>query len=179
MEKYIIIHGSFGSKDGNWFLWLKNKLEKDNKDVIVPQMPVGVGNQNFENWSKVLNEFNINDNTTIIAHSIAPIFVCKYLITNKIKVKKLVFVCGFNNYLGIDSEFDAVNEPMFIENFEDIKEYCNNIICYYSDNDPYVKFEVDKSFADTVSNEQYVIKNGGNINAESGYTEFEEILKVL
>lgn len=179
MEKYIIIHGSFGSKDGNWFPWLKNKLEKDNKDVIVPQMPVGVGNQNFENWSIVLNDLNINENTTIIAHSIAPIFVCKYLITNKIKVKKLVFVCGFNNYLGIDSEFDAVNEPMFIENFEDIKEYCNNIICYYSDNDPYVKFEVEKSFADTVSNEQYVIKNGGHINAESGYTEFEEILRVL
>ncbi len=179
MEKYIIIHGSFGSKDGNWFPWLKNKLEKDNKDVVVPQMPVGVGNQNFENWSKVLNEFNINENTTIIAHSIAPIFVCKYLITNKIKVKKLVFVCGFNNYLGIDSDFDAVNEPMFTENLEDIKEYCNNIICYYSDNDPYVKFEVEKSFADTVSNEQYVIKNGGHINAESGYTEFEEILKVL
>ena len=179
MSNYIILHGSFGSKDGNWFPWLKNELEKDNKDVVVPQMPVGVGNQNFENWSKVLNDLKIDENTIIIAHSIAPIFVCKYLITNKIKVKKLVFVCGFNNYLGIDSDFDAVNEPMFIENFEDIKKYCNNIICYYSDNDPYVKFEVEKSFADSISNEQYVIKNGGHINAESGYTEFEEILKVL
>lgn len=143
MDNYIIIHGSFGSKDGNWFPWIKNELEKDNRDVVIPQMPVGVGNQNFENWSKVLNELKINENTIIIAHSIAPIFVCKYLITNKIKVKKLIFVCGFNNYLGIDKDFDAVNEPMFIENFEDIKEYCNDIICYYSDNDPYVKFEVE------------------------------------
>lgn len=179
MDNYIIIHSSFGSKDGNWFPWLKNELEKDNKDVVVPQMPVGVGNQNFENWSKVLNELKINENTIIIAHSIAPIFVCKYLITNKIKVKKLIFVCGFNNYLGIDKDFDAVNEPMFIENFEDIKEYCNDIICYYSDNDPYVKFEVEKSFADAISNEQHIIKNGEHINAESGYTKFEEILKVL
>ena len=162
MDNYIIIHGSFGSKDGNWFPWIKNELEKDNRDVVIPQMPVGVGNQNFENWSKVLNELKINENTIIIAHSIAPIFVCKYLITNKIKVKKLIFVCGFNNYLGIDKEFDAVNKPMFIDNFEDIKEYCNNIICYYSDNDPYVKFEVEKSFADSISNEQYVIKNGGH-----------------
>ena len=179
MDNYIIVHGSFSTPEANWFPWLNSELEQLNKSVIVPQMPIGVGIQNFENWAKVFDELDINENTTIIAHSIAPIFVCKYLITNKIKVKKLVFVCGFNNYLGIDSEFDAVNEPMFIENFEDIKEYCNNIICYYSDNDPYVKFEVEKSFADTVSNEQYVIKNGGHINAESGYTEFEEILKVL
>ena len=176
-DNYIIVHGSFGSKDGNWFPWLKSKL--NNKDVIVPQMPVGVENQNYENWSKVLDELKIDENTTIIAHSIAPVFVCKYLITNKIKVKKLVFVCGFNNYLGIDPDFDTVNKPMFINNLEDIKKYCNNIICFYSDNDPYVPLKIEKSFADTISNEQYVIKNGGHINAESGYTEFNEILKVL
>jgi predicted alpha/beta hydrolase family esterase len=176
-ENYIIIHGSFSSKDGNWFPWLKNKLK--DKNVVVPQMPIGVGNQNFENWSKVLDELVVNENTTIIAHSIAPVFVCKYLIVNKIKVKKLVFVCGFNNYLGIDPDYDAVNEPMFIDNLEDVKKYCDNIICFYSDNDPYVKYEVEKSFADTISNEQYMIKNGGHINSESGYTEFEEILKVI
>ena len=178
-EKYIIIHGSFGSKDGNWFPWLKSVLEKENKKVFVPQMPVGVGNQNYENWANVLDDLNVDENTTIIAHSIAPIFVCKYLINNCIKVKKLIFVCGFNNYLGIDPDFDAVNEPMFINNLEQIKNYCSDIICYYSDNDPYVKFDVEKQFADTIANKQYIIKNGGHINAETGYTKFEEILENL
>lgn len=178
-EKYIIIHGSFGSKDGNWFPWLKSELEKENKNVIVPQMPVGVGKQNFESWAKVLDNLSVDENTIIIAHSIAPVFVCKYLITNNLKVKKLIFVCGFNNYLGIDPDFDAVNEPMFTDSLEKIKEYCNDIVCYYSDNDPYVKYEVEKSFADSITDEQYIIKNGGHINAESGYTKFEEILKVL
>ena len=179
MNNYIIIHGSFGSKDGNWFPWLKKQLIMKNKIVDVPQMPVGVGNQNYENWSKELDKLVINENTIIIAHSIAPVFVCKYLINNKIKVKKLIFVCGFNNYLGIDSDFDAVNEPMFLDNLEEIKNYCNDIVCFYSDNDPYVKFEVEKEFADTISNKQIVISNGGHINAESGYTKFEEILKYL
>jgi len=32
---------------------------------------------------------------------------------------------------------------------------------------------------DIISNEQHIIKNGGHINAESGYTEFEEILKYI
>ena len=179
MEKYLIMHGSFGSKDGNWFPWLKERLEKENKNVIVPQMPVGVGNQNFENWSEVLDQLEIDNDTTIIAHSIAPIFICKYLITNKIKVKKLIFVCGFNNYLGIDSDFDVVNAPMFIDNFYDVKNYCEDIICFYSDNDPYVKYEVEKDFADKITTNQQIIKNGGHINSESGYTQFEEILKFI
>ncbi len=178
-KNYLILHGSFGSNEGNWFPWLKEQLEKNNKKVLIPQMPVGVGNQNFENWSNVLNKLDISENTVIIAHSIAPIFVCKYLITNQIKVKKLIFVCGFNNYLGIDSDFDAVNEPMFIDNFDDVKKYCKDIVCYYSDNDPYVKYDVEKAFADKLTDKQYVIKNGGHINAETGYTKFEEILKEI
>ena len=80
MNNYIIIHGSFGSKDGNWFPWLKKELEDREYKVDVPQMPVGVGNQNFENWEKELNKLSINEKTTIIAHSIAPVFICKYLV---------------------------------------------------------------------------------------------------
>ncbi|MBO4823321.1 MAG: alpha/beta hydrolase [Clostridia bacterium] len=176
---YIILHGSFGSPDGNWFLWLKTELEKRGYDVIVPQMPVGVGNQTFENWSQVLKQLKINENTIFVAHSIAPVFVCKYLITNQIKAKRLVFVCGFNNYLGISPEYDAVNKPMFINNLADVNKYSRDIICYYSDNDPYVSYTAEKKFADTIANQQYVIKSGGHINAESGYTKFDEILKVL
>lgn len=179
MENYLIIHGSFGSSEGNWFPWLKEQLEKDNKKVLIPQMPVGIDKQNFDSWSEVLNKIDINEFTTIIAHSIAPIFICKYLITNKIKVKKLIFVCGFNNYFGINRDFDTVNGPMYIDNYTDIKNYCDNIICYYSDNDPYVKYEVEKEFASSISNKEYVIKDGGHINSESGYTSFEAILKSL
>ena len=98
---------------------------------------------------------------------------------NKIKVDKLIFVCGFNNYLGIDSDFDSVNKPMFIDNLGDVKDYCNNIVCYYSDNDPYVKYDIEKDFADKLTNKQNIIKNGGHINAESGYTKFEDILKEI
>ena len=121
----------------------------------------------------------VETNAVFSRDSIAPIFVCKYLITNQIKVKKLIFVCGFNNYSGIDSDFDAVNEPMFIDNFDDVKKYCKDIVCYYSDNDPYVKYDVEKAFADKLTDKQYVIKNGGHINAETGYTKFEEILKEI
>ena len=47
---------------------------------------------------------------------------------------------------------------MFLEHLEDVKHYCNNIVCYYSDNDPYVKYDAEKSFADAISNKQCIIK---------------------
>ena len=121
----------------------------------------------------------INEKTTIFAHSIAPVFICKFLIENQIKVKKLVFICGFNNYLGINDEYDAVNKSMYLDKLSEIKKYCNNIICLYSDNDPYVKYEVEKEFADIVTDNQIMISGGGHLNAESGYLEFEELLKHL
>ena len=83
---------------------------------------------------------------------------------------------SLNNYLGINEEYDSVNESMYFNNLEDIKNYCDEIICYYSDNDPYVKYNVEKEFADTVATEQYCIHNGGHLNAESNYIEFRELL---
>ena len=121
----------------------------------------------------------INENTTIIAHSIAPIFISKFLVENRVKVKKLIFVCGFNNYLGINEEYDNVNRTMYFDNLEDIKQYADEIICFYSDNDPYVKYEAEKQFADTVATKQIVLKGAGHINAESGFDTFEDIVNYL
>lgn len=183
MENYFIIHGSFGNPFVNWFPFLRKEIESKGLEVYTPDFPTGVGYQNYENWEKVLKAYLdaglINENTTIFAHSIAPIFVCKFLINNKIKVKRLVFVCGFNNYLGINDEYDNVNKSMYLENLADIKKYCNDIICFYSDNDPYVKYEVEKDFADTIADKQIIIKNGGHLNSGSGYTEFSELLEYV
>ncbi len=182
-NNYILIHGSFGNPFVNWFPYLRKQIEDKGLEVYTPDFPTGVDFQNYTNWSKLLKCYLeagiINENTTIFAHSIAPVFICKFLIENKIKVKRLVFVCGFNNYLGINEEYDTVNKSMYLDNLTEIKNYCDDIVCYYTKNDPYVKYDVEKDFADTISTKQIVIDDGGHLNAESGYTEFEELLKYL
>ncbi len=179
-NNYMLIHGSFGSPFVNWLPWLRKELEKENLEVYTPDFPTGVGFQNYDNWSKLMKVYLeagiLNENTTIYAHSIAPIFIGKFLVQNKVKVKKLVLVCGFNNYLGIDEEYDAVNKSMYFDNLEDIKNYCSEIICYYSDNDPYVKYEVEKDFADKIATKSICISGGGHLNSESNYSEFRELL---
>ena len=182
-KNYIIIHGSFSSPYSNWFSWLHDFIQSEEKQVYVPDFPIGVGYQNYENWSKLFKYYLdlglINENTTIIAHSIAPVFVSKFLTENKVKVNKLIFVCGFNNYLGINQEYDNVNETMYFENLQDVKQYANEIICFYSDNDPYVKYEVEKEFADAVATQTILMPGAGHINAEFGYDTFEEIVSYL
>ena len=182
-NNYLLIHGSFGSPFSNWIPYLRKEIESKDLEVYTPDFPTGVGYQKYENWSRLLKTYVeaniINENTIIFAHSIAPIFICKFLVENKIKVKRLVFVCGFNNYLGIDKDYDAVNESMYFDNLTDVKNYCDDIICFYSDNDPYVKYDAEKEFADAITKNQIMISGGGHLNSESGYTEFPELLKYL
>lgn len=182
-NNYLLLHGSFGSPFSNWLPYLRNTLEKDNNIVYTPDFPTGVGYQNYESWSKLLKVYVdsniINENTIIFAHSIAPVFICKFLVENKIKVKRLVLVCGFNNYFGIDKDYDIVNGSMYFNNLEEIKKYCSDITCFYSDNDPYVKYEAEKEFANTITDKQILIPNGGHLNSESGYIEFKELLQYI
>ena len=182
-NNYLIIHGSFGSPFVNWFPWLRKQIEDKDLMVYTPDFPTGVGYQNYTNWEKVLEAYVnaglINEDTVIYAHSIAPIFISHFLVSHKIKVKRLIFVCGFNNYLGINEEYDNVNKSMYFDNLEDVKQYSEEIICFYSKNDPYVKYEVEKEFADTIATKQVIIDDGGHLNAESGYTEFKQLLEYL
>ncbi len=189
MKNYFLIHGSFGSPYVNWLPYLQKEIEqrkttgKEEPIVYVPQMPTGVGLQNYKNWERLLLTYHklglITEETIIFAHSIAPVFVCKFLIKNKIKIHRLVSVCGFNNFLGINADYDEVNKSMYLDNLEEVKKYAKEIVCLYSDNDPYVNFNVEKNFAETIATKQIVIKNGGHLNASSGYAEFKELLKYL
>lgn len=183
MGNYFIIHGSFGTPYSNWFGWLHDFLSSDGKQVYVPDFPKGVGYQNYDNWTKLLKTYVdiglINESTTIIAHSIAPVFISKFLIEHNIRVKKLIFVCGFNNYFGINEEYDNINKSMYFENIEDIKQNAKDIICFYSDNDPYVSYDVEKDFVNKVATEAVLLSNAGHINSESGFDTFEGIITYL
>ena len=183
MSNYILVHGSFGSPFVSWLPYLRNEIEKRELVVYTPDFPTGVGYQNYNNWSKVLESYIganlINEDTVIYAHSIAPIFICHFLVSHNIKVKRLVFVCGFNNYLGINEEYDIVNKTMYFDNLVEIEKFAEEIICFYSKNDPYVKYEAEKEFADKIATKQIVIDDGGHLNSESGYTEFPQLLEYL
>jgi len=189
MKNYFIIHGSFSSPLANWFPWLAGEIEKTKPQqqeepiCYIPQFPTGLNFQNYDNWETVLMSYVkaglFNQETVVFAHSIAPAFICKFLIKNNIKVGRLVFVCGFNNYFGVSEDYDEVNKTMFVDDIKKVKDLCLDIVCFYSNNDTYVPFDIEKSFSKSVANKEFVIENGGHLNAGAGFNQFKQLIDFI
>lgn len=66
-----------------------------------------------------------------------------------------------------------------MDKIEAIHNYCDDIVCIYSDNDPYLPFDVLTDFANKVSDRKIVLPNAGHINKESGFDSFKQILDYI
>lgn len=188
MKNYFIIHGFMGSNIENWFPWFKKQIDSDNALCTIPQFPIALDKHNYSEWKKLLNvyrnEFNmINESSVIIGHSTGSICALKYILDNKIKIDKLILVSGFNNFYAPDENdiHNEINPTYYMEDskINEIKNYANEIICIYGDDDPYIPQEVLHNLAVLIEAKEVVIKNGGHLNSESDYEEFSELLKYI
>jgi len=70
-KRVFIIHGWGGSPEGGCLPWLKSELEKNNFEVLAPQMP-NTEEPKIEEWVSYLSEFvgEIDENTCFVGHSI-------------------------------------------------------------------------------------------------------------
>lgn len=175
MKNCFIIHGSESSSKAHWFSWLEKRLKEKGFNVFNLDYPTPQ-NQCFDTWKEVLNTKKeyINEDTIFVAHSIAPAFVIKYCITSGTKIGTLISVCGFNCLIG--GELDKINKTMFLEDITSFRELCDKRICFYSNNDPYLKTEYCQNFAKDIGAVEVIIKNGGHLNTDAGFVEFPQIL---
>lgn len=176
-QNVILMHGSFGNPYKGFFPWLYKKLSKWGYNCLAPHCPSGKG-QNYETWSNILNEYYKNDyideNTTIITHSLGSIFIVKFLHEHDIKIKKLITVAGFNN---IEFENSYLYDTFYIN--EKNIDVAKNAVSLYSTNDPYIPVDSAKEFAKLINSTPIEIKNAGHFTASDGYEEFKEILDYI
>ncbi len=177
MKNIFIIHGSFGDSKEHYLPWLKENLEKLGNNVIVPDFPIGVGVQCYDAWKNELKKYKdkINSETIFVGRSLAPIFICKYLLENNLKVNTLISISGFNGVIG-ESDYDKVNKTFFLDSLKDIRVVAKNRVCYISYNDPYVPRKLLEKFADAFAGETIIKENAGHFNTDSGYATFNELL---
>lgn len=181
MKKAIIIHGTKGSPEGNWFPWLGVELEKRSYQVFIPKLPTPE-NQSVKNWCKALDEQapRFDENTILIGHSCGATYILHILESMQKKVAKSIFVSGFVDRLG-NEEYDELNQTFINHHFdwEKIIKNAGQITIFHGDNDPYVPANLAENFASKLKTPINYIKNGGHLNAEFGYLSFKEILECI
>jgi predicted alpha/beta hydrolase family esterase len=177
----ILIHGSFGKPFENWFPWLENKLSVTNEvECIIPTFPTP-DKQEFVYWEELLNYYHkigkINDDSIIIGHSCGSVFATKYLTKYNIKVKALITVAGYNNFLGGDAFMDSLNKSFYDEdkNLSTIVNLVPNRVSYISDDDPFIPIDVLNHFAEIIQAKKINIPTGGHFNSRAGFDKFEEL----
>ena len=182
---FLILHGTLGSPEGNWFPWLAGELEKLGHKTLRPQLPTPEG-QTPENWVKVISDTVKSverESLIVVAHSMSPLAVCQYLQTLNAPIRACFFVSGFAQKLSDPEEpYPTLNNP-FIDKGADwtkVRQNCRKFICFAGDNDPYVPTAIARDFAAKLGAELNVIPNGGHLNADSGFTQFPQLLdKIL
>lgn len=184
--KFVILHETEGSPDGNWFPWLSKELEKLGHKTIRPTLPTPDG-QNVENWTKVINDAvkkvgGLDEEIVIIAHSMSPMAVCHYLNKYNVKIGAAFFVSGFTDYIDDFEPYHTVNPRFFDKSFdwEKLKKNCPKIICFAGDNDPYLPQDVLKRFSKLCGAKKFIlVSKGGHLNEESGYMTFPLLLEMI
>ncbi len=177
MSTVFIVHGSFGDSREHYIPWLKQNLEKNGFEVIAPNFPIGIGKQSYAAWAKVLNKYanKINGDTIFVGRSIGPIFIVKYLLEHKLKIKALFSISGFNCFINVP-DYDAVNKTFFLDEIKGFEYLCPLRVCYISKNDPYVPYYLLDMFTKNIKAKTILKADAGHFNTETGYATFPELL---
>lgn len=198
----LIMHGSYGSPEENWFRWLEQELLRQKQEVILEQFPVDdwdhISNlgrekanqaptiQTLTSWdsyftSNILPKIQ-GRSINVIAHSVAPIFILHMLTKHtSFKVEKALFVAPFFNIPDREEiwQFYPVNKTFYHSefNFEFLKSRIRTSFVVYGDNDPYVPQEQFTLFAEKINASKIEITQGRHCG--SNFKEFPELIPLL
>lgn len=184
----IIIHGSYGNPEENWFPWLRKELEKLGQNVIVPQFPIPKvetpGGHKPEEWFNEIAKFKkyINSDTMIVAHSRGCIFTYLFLETLTKPITGAFLVAPWIRWntswypKGYEKFIDPFHKKPF--DWEKIKKGANFFEIYQSTNDD-TQVSEGKEIARKLAAKFKVVENAGHFNVryDQKFKEFPLLLK--
>lgn len=178
--KTLIIHGTEGHPQENWFPWLKTELEKKGHEVFVPQLPTPE-DQTPDNWTKALNaQVDLATIDNIIGHSCGATFMLQVLETLDRPPKKTVFT-GIVFGPIADKTYNPLVTPFWNRRFDwdKIKANKGDCLFFHGDNDPHGGIDHAETVAGHLDAKVTIIENAGHINEAAGYLKFPQILPFL
>jgi predicted alpha/beta hydrolase family esterase len=175
----VIIHGTGGNPEENWFPWLAEQLRQAGAIVSVPQFPTPEG-QTVEAWSAKLDAEmgELPAGTVLVGHSLGVGFILRLAERATAPLGGIYLVSGFIGEIG-QPDFDPLNAPFFVDAFDwrAIRDNAGHIRVYNSDTDPYVPLSKGEELARALETELTVVHGAGHINTAAGFTEFPDLLR--
>ena len=182
MNTAIILHGTQGSPNGNWFQWLKKELEAKGFMVWLPQLP-NTKKPSLREWEAFVRSecpFTINENTLIVGHSSGAITALVVAQDNMEKIGAVVDVSVFyDNSLQWEANDRLFDDVQF--DWDAIRQGVEKLLFIHSDNDPYVPLNQAQYVANNCQAELMIIPGQGHFNLENSdkYQQFPQLLEIL
>ena len=185
MKRVFVVHGWDGNPEEDWYPWLKKELEGRGFEVFVPAMP-NPAKPKMETWIPFLSRLvgPPDTSTFFVGHSIGCQTIIRYLETlpEGVKIGGAVFVAGWYNLRNLETEEEKriagpwVNTP---RDDEKIRKIVNKAVAIFSDNDPFVLPENQKSWKEKVGAEIIVEHNKGHFTESDGVVSLPSALEAV
>jgi len=182
MKNALILHGTDGDPESNWFPWLKKKLETRGYKVWTPLLP-GNHTPNREVYNDYLfsNGWDFTDGI-LVGHSSGAVSVLNMLMDERCpEVRLAIMVSAWKS--GIPGRYEPDN-TQFVNlfppdgfNFETIKRKAGKIAFVHSDDDPYCPIEQARYLADKLDAPLTTIHKGWHLG--SGFNELPEVWEII
>lgn len=163
MKNALILHGTLGAPEGNWFRWLKNELEGQGMQVWLPKLP-HAEQPSLNQWLSFVQQecpFAINDKTLIVGHSSGAILALILTQENSTPVGAVVAASVFHD----NSLQWEPNSKLFDLDFQwnIIRSQAKKLLFIHSDDDPYVPLEQARFVANKCSGNLILFSGQGHL----------------
>jgi predicted alpha/beta hydrolase family esterase len=180
MKRAIILHGTDGKPDSNWFMWLKAQLESHGYEVWVPLLP-----NNHTPNRIVYNDFLFNSDwdftdNIVIGHSSGAVSVLNLLMDGR--CPHIQAACMIGVWARMEGTELAIEQfknlfPLNGFDFPKIKNRAGHFLYIHGSDDPYCPIDQAKWIAENTGGDFVTVPNGQHLGANS--TELPELLTLL
>lgn len=133
----------------------------------------------METFKQETKNFQPDEQTCIIGHSLGPLFTLHAVEKLSFKIDSAIFVSPFLGKLNKIWQADKVNGSFYRENFDfnKLRENIPTSYVLYSDNDPYVEIKASLMFAEKMHSSGIIVRGAGHINKEENHPLILELCR--
>lgn len=171
MKRAVILHGTDGNPEENWFPWLKDKFETEGYQVWVPELPES-HTPNRELWDdRILGSRDVSD-TIIVGHSSGAVEVLNLLMNTRcphirLGVMVSAWPGGYPESNGTfewePGQFDKLFPPNGFDPLI-INSKADRLAFLHGADDPYCPLEATKKLSHDLSVPITVVKDGKHLS---------------